>query len=86
MGKSPPASAGSNPGAGRPPGGGHGHPLQSSCLENPTDRGAWRATVYGVTQTDSTRIPLLLGEGRRDWRKDEKEGRKAQRERGKEAG
>ena len=29
------------------PGGGHGHPLQCSCLENPMDRGAWRATVHG---------------------------------------
>ena len=29
------------PGSGRSPGGGHGHPLQYSCLENPMDRGAW---------------------------------------------
>ena len=36
---------GSIPGSGRSPGGGHGHPLQYSCLENPTDRGAWRAAV-----------------------------------------
>ena len=34
---------GSIPGSGRSPGGGHGHPLQYSCLENPTDRGAWQA-------------------------------------------
>ena len=33
---------GSIPGLGRSPGGGHGHPLQYSCLENPMDRGAWR--------------------------------------------
>ena len=33
------------PGSGRCPGGGHGNPLQYSCLENATDRGAWRATV-----------------------------------------
>ena len=33
------------PGLGRSPGGGHGNPLQYSCLENPTDRGAWLATV-----------------------------------------
>ena len=32
---------GSIPGLGRPPGGGHGNPLQHSCLENPMDRGAW---------------------------------------------
>ena len=37
------------PGLGRSPGGGHGNPLQYSYLENPGDRGAWRATVYGVT-------------------------------------
>ena len=36
------------PGSGRPPGGGHGSPLQYSCLENPMDRGAWCATVHGV--------------------------------------
>ena len=36
---------GSNPGSGRSPGGGHGNPLQYSCLENPMDRGAWQATV-----------------------------------------
>ena len=34
-------------GLGRSPGGGHGNPLQYSCLENPKDRGAWQATVYG---------------------------------------
>ena len=32
---------GSIPGLGRSPGGGHGNPLQHSCLENPLDRGAW---------------------------------------------
>ena len=35
------------PGLGRFPRGGHGNPLQYSCLENPTDRGAWQATVHG---------------------------------------
>ena len=40
---------GSIPGSGRSPGGGHGNPLQYSCLENPMDRGAWRATVHRVT-------------------------------------
>ena len=39
---------GSDPGSGRSPGGGHGNPLQYSCLENPMDRGAWRAAVHGV--------------------------------------
>ena len=52
--KNPPASVGdirdegSIAGSGRSPGGGHGHPLQSSCLENPMDRGVWWATVQGV--------------------------------------
>ena len=34
-----------------PPGGGHGNPLQYSCLENPMDRGAWQATVHGVAKS-----------------------------------
>ena len=37
---------GSIPGLGRSPGEGNGNPLQYSCLENPTDRGAWWATVH----------------------------------------
>jgi len=40
---------GSIPGLGRSPGGGNGNPLQYSCLGNPMDRGAWQATVHGVT-------------------------------------
>ena len=36
---------------GRSPGEGHGNPLQYSCLENPMDGGAWRATVHGVTKS-----------------------------------
>ena len=39
------------PVSGRFPGGGHGNPLQYSSLENPMDRGAWRATVHKVAQT-----------------------------------
>ena len=35
------------------PGGGHGNPLQYSCLENPKDSGAWRATVHGVTKSQT---------------------------------
>ena len=42
--------AGLIPGSGRSPGGGHGNALQCSRLENPMDRGAWRATVHGVTK------------------------------------
>ena len=41
---------GSTPGWGRSPGGEHGNPLQYSCLENPMDRGAWWATVYGLAE------------------------------------
>ena len=41
--------AGLIPGLGRSPGGGHGNPLQYSCLENPMDRGALWATVHRVT-------------------------------------
>ena len=41
---------GSIPGSVRSPGGGHGNPLQYSCLENPMDRAAWQDTVYGVTK------------------------------------
>ena len=43
--------SGSIPGSGRSPGGGHGNPLQDSCLENPMDRGAWQATVHRVTKS-----------------------------------
>ena len=42
---------GSVPGAGRSPGGGHGNPLQYSCLENPMDGRAWWATVQGVMKS-----------------------------------
>ena len=54
--KNPPANsgdirdAGSVPGLGRSPGGGHGNPLQYSSLENPMDRGAWWASDHGVTR------------------------------------
>ena len=41
------------PGLGRSPAGGHGNPLQYSCLENPMDRGAWRASVYGVAKNQT---------------------------------
>ena len=39
------------PGLGRSPGDGHGKPLQYSCLQNPMDRGAWWASVRGVTKS-----------------------------------
>ena len=55
--KNPPASAGdvrklgSNPGTGKSPRVGNGHPLQYSCLENLMDRGAWQVTVHGVAKS-----------------------------------
>ena len=60
MFKNPPANAGdirdvgSIPGSGSSPGGGHGNPLQYSCLENLMDRGAWRATVHRDAELDMT--------------------------------
>ena len=61
--KNPPANAGdlgSSPGSGRSPGGGNGNPLQYSCLGNPMDRGAWRATVHGVVGLDRTKQLTLV--------------------------
>ena len=55
--KNLPANAGdvgSIPGLGRSPGEENSNPLQYSCLENPTDRGAWWATVHGVAELDTT--------------------------------
>ena len=51
--KNPPVTArdmGSIPGSGRFPGVGNDNPLQDSCLGNPMDKGAWWATVHGVTK------------------------------------
>ena len=46
---------GSIPGLGRSPGGGHGNPLQYSCLENSRDRGAWQAIDHGgLKESDMT--------------------------------
>ena len=44
---------GSIPGSGRFPGGGHGNPIQVSCLENPMDRGAWWVTVHGFAKSQA---------------------------------
>ena len=44
---------GSIPGLGRSPGEGNGNPLQYSCLENPMDRGAWRAIVHRVAKSQT---------------------------------
>ena len=60
MVKNPSANSGDTgdmgliPGLGRSPGGGNGKPLQYSCLKNSMDRGAWWATVHGVTELDTT--------------------------------
>ena len=57
MVKNLPASAGDTglvPGSGRSPGVGNGTLLQYSCLENSTDKGAWRATVLGAAKSDAT--------------------------------
>ena len=64
--KNPPANpgnmtdAGSISGPGISPGGGHGNPLQYPGLENPMDRGSWRATVQGVSksQTEPKRLSM----------------------------
>ena len=59
MVKSPPANGGDAgdmglvPGLGRSLGGGHGNPLQYSCLENTTDRGAWQATIHRITKSQT---------------------------------
>ena len=61
--KNAPASAGgmcSIPGSGRSSGEGNGNPLQYSCLESPMDRGAWRATVHGVTKESDMTERLTL--------------------------
>ena len=55
---------GSVPGLGRSPWGGHGNPLQYSCLENIMDRGAWCATVHGVPRVrhdwSTDELPVVL--------------------------
>ena len=56
---------GSVPGLGRSLGGEHGNPLQYSCLENPMDRRAWRATVLGVAQSWTQLRRLGMGQKRK---------------------
>ena len=60
--KNPPANAedirdlGLIPGLGRSLGGENGNLFQYLCLENPVDRGAWQATIHGVTELDTTEV------------------------------
>ena len=69
MAKNPPANAGDERDgclireSGRPPLGGNGNPLQYSCLENPLDRGAWRATDHGVTKSQTRLKQLSMHNG-----------------------
>ena len=59
MVKNPPADAEDLaliPGSGRSPREGNSNPFQYSCLYNPIDRGAWRATVHGVAELDMTEV------------------------------
>ena len=66
MVKNPPANAGevkdvgSIPESGKSPGGGHGNPLQYTCLENSKDREAWWATVHWVTRLKHTHAMHVL--------------------------
>ena len=62
--------AGSVPGSGRFPRGGHGNPVQCSCLENPMDRGAWWATVQWVAK-NYTRLKWWTVKKAEGWKIDD---------------
>ena len=85
------SEAGSIPASGRSPGGGQGDPVQCSCPENPTDRGAWWAAVQGVTQSWARLKPRVYpdcwGKGGREagGRMRRKEGRDRESGGGKQA-
>ena len=70
--KNLPANTGDVGGAGlipgrESPGGGHGNPLQYSCLENPMDRGAWWATVHEVTKSWTRSDLACMHAGEQKW-------------------
>ena len=74
--KNTPANAGdlrdvsSIPGLGRSPGGGHGNPLQYSCLENPMDRGDWWVVVHGVRKSWTQLKQFSMHVGMHEWNTD----------------
>ena len=76
--RNPPADAGdvrdtgSIPGLGRFPGGGNGNPLQYPCLENPMDRGAWRATVHGIAKRLSMVVYGVNNLSNHEWEGDDR--------------
>ena len=80
VGKNPPfdagvaGDAGSIPGLGRSAGGGNGNPLQYSCLENSTERGAWWASVDGVTKGRTQLSTVEQKHIDRHWRMGEANG------------
>ena len=55
------------PESGRSPGEGNGNPLQHSCLENPMNGGAWRATVHGVARVGHDLVTKSLPRSKRQW-------------------
>ena len=66
-----------NPQVGKTLGGGHGNPLQYSCLENSMDRGAWQAAVHGVakSQTGLKQLSTNIGTNNLSFNKDDQEDR-----------
>ena len=66
-----PACNAGDPGLGRSSGVGNGNPLQYSCLDNPMDRGAWRATVHGVTRLGHDLAVAAAG----NWKQQSQTGR-----------
>ena len=76
MVRNPPANAGdlrdwgSFPGSGRSPAGGHSDPLRYSCLENPMDRGAWRASPWGHKESVMSMHTHIIPWNQKEWSTD----------------